>query len=379
MTWPYDHAHTHRRRLPWTLGRLVCGLGLAASPAPAAGQHWQLDANATRIAVDTAAAVGSASLAPTIEWRNRRLYGLVSGSVTGFDGSTWATHGRSELAVFVEPFGMLHPLRFEAVGAGQGTYHSTAFRTATGRGEIRLHLAGRGLGAWIGGAAATGWTSADRVFVSGLGGSAGVWTRGGGVQAVALFTPLRLEGTWFPEASGRVAALAGPVDLMAFGGWRAGADDVESALWGGIVATAWITDRVAVVAGGGAYPGDLLQGLPGGRYVSAGIRIARGRPEAPLREPLGRPVYVEHEGRRALRFEVPGARQVAFVGEWSGWEPIPLERAPEGGTIWMLYIELPTGVHRFNLVVDGERWIVPAGVMTVADGFGGEVGLLIVP
>jgi len=379
MTWPPNHAHTHRRRLSWTLAGLVCSLGLPAAAAPAHGQRWQVDASATSVVADTAAAVGAASLAPAFEWRGRRLYGLLSGAVTGFEGSTWAAQVRADGSVFAEPFGVLYPARVEIVGTGQGTYHSSAFRTTTARGEARLHVAGRRLGAWVGGAAATGWTSADGAFVSGYGGTAGLWIRAGGVQAAAVFTPLRLEGTWFPEASGRLGFAAGPLDVIGFTGWRKGSGDIATETWGGISATAWLGNRVGLVAGVGTYPGDLLQGLPGGRFVSVGVRLASRRPAEPILEPLVRPVYFEQEGRPALRFRIPNARSVALVGEWTLWEPIPLVRAPGDADTWVLFVDLPAGVHRFNLVVDGERWIVPEGVMAVADGFGGQVGLLIVP
>ena len=40
---------------------------------------------------------------------------------------------------------------------------------------------------------------------------------------------------------------------------------------------------------------------------------------------------------------------------------------------------LAPGTYRFTLVVDGTRWLVPAGVVTVPDEMGGEQGLLVVP
>jgi hypothetical protein len=41
-------------------------------------------------------------------------------------------------------------------------------------------------------------------------------------------------------------------------------------------------------------------------------------------------------------------------------------------------VALPPGVYRFNLIVDGERWIVPEGVTAVDDGYGGKTCLLVV-
>ncbi len=65
------------------------------------------------------------------------------------------------------------------------------------------------------------------------------------------------------------------------------------------------------------------------------------------------------------------------MGTWTGWQPVPLERAADGR--WVIRVTLGPGTYRFNLVIDGERWIVPDGVAAVDDGFGGKTGLLVVP
>jgi hypothetical protein len=316
---------------------------------------------------------------PGLEWQGRRSYGLVSAALTGFEGSAWVVQGRGEVSLVAEPFGLLSPLRAELVAGAYGTYHSSEFRTALSRADARLQVAGSRLGAWVSGTGATGWASSDGEFVTAVGGTAGSWTRARGLQAVALVSALRIEGTWFPEVGGRLLINADRVDLTMAGGWRAGEGDVEADAWGGLNATLWLGRHVAVTAAGGWYPADLLQGLPRGQYVSAGIRLASRRAETPSLEPLARPMYVERGGVRTLRFTVRNAQRVAFVSEWNHWEAIPLEPVPAEPGVWILAMDLPPGVHRFNLVVDGDRWIVPEGVMTVSDGFGGEVGLLIVP
>ncbi len=86
--------------------------------------------------------------------------------------------------------------------------------------------------------------------------------------------------------------------------------------------------------------------------------------------------YDREREEGALLFRLPGAQRVEVVGDWTDWQPVPMRRLQDGR--WTLDVTLPAGVHRFNLIVDGERWIVPAEVPSIDDGFGGETGLLIV-
>jgi hypothetical protein len=49
-----------------------------------------------------------------------------------------------------------------------------------------------------------------------------------------------------------------------------------------------------------------------------------------------------------------------------------------GGDTWEGALGLAPGTYRFNVVVDGASWTVPAGIATVPDGLGGIVGLLVI-
>jgi len=42
-------------------------------------------------------------------------------------------------------------------------------------------------------------------------------------------------------------------------------------------------------------------------------------------------------------------------------------------------LEIPSGMHRIKVRLDGAAWIVPAGATLVEDDFGGKVGLFAVP
>ena len=47
-----------------------------------------------------------------------------------------------------------------------------------------------------------------------------------------------------------------------------------------------------------------------------------------------------------------------------------------GDDIWEAILRLAPGVYYFNLVVDGNEWVVPGGVATVPDGMGGLLAVL---
>jgi hypothetical protein len=194
-----------------------------------------------------------------------------------------------------------------------------------------------------------------------------------------VWAPFRLEGHWFPEVQGSASTALGPVHVMGYAGWRGApaGSGLTSSTWGGGTLALWFTRRTAVVVSAGSYPSDLIQALPRGRYVTAAIRLSAGRPSL-WTGPTGvRAIYTRGRGESEVRFAVPDAGRVELVADWTHWQPVPLDRAPDRR--WVLRVSLAPGVYRFNLIVDGERWIVPEGVAAVDDGYGGTTGLLVVP
>lgn len=358
---------------------LALAVGVLAPVGQASAQRWQVDLAGNSVGYDTTGGIGSLSVAPLIEWNRRIAYATLSGALAGFEAGEWTSHGHGDLSLLFTPARSLNLLRSEVVGSADGSVHSSGYRTAATRGELRLHLAGRSVGLWVGGTAATGWTSMSTGVATAVGPTAGAWGRRGPWNATAVWTPFRLQGAWYQQVEGRVSTSAGPVELMGFVGWR-GAPSVSglpTAGWGGGTMTVWFTSRAAFVFGGGSYGSDLLQALPKGRYLSAGIRFSGGRPFAWAGTSGAHALYAHGRGEAELRFAVPGASRVDLVADWTGWQPVPMERAPDGR--WLLHVTLAPGVHRFNLVVDGERWIVPQGIASVDDGFGGKTSLLVVP
>lgn len=358
---------------------LLVTAGLSVCTARARAQRWQLDLAGNSVGYDTAGRITSASVAPLIEWNQRSVYATLSGALAAFEASQWTSQGHGDVSLLFVPARSLRPVRGEVVGSADGSVHSSGYRTAGTRGEVRLHVAGSSTGLWIGASAGTGWTSSSTGIATALGPTAGAWGRRGRWTATAVWTPFRLAGAWYQQMEGRVTATLGPVDATAYAGWRGapGSSGLPDGGWGGGTLTFWIGRQAAVLLSGGSYASDLLQALPRGRYLSAGLRLSRGRPSVWAGTTAPRPLYTRAPGEAELRFTVSGAARVDLVGDWTRWQPVPLERTPDGR--WAVRVSLASGVHRFNLIVDGSRWIVPEGVTAVDDGFGGRTGLLVVP
>ncbi|HUG38289.1 MAG TPA: glycogen-binding domain-containing protein [Candidatus Limnocylindrales bacterium] len=364
------------------LRRPVVAAALAfviASPVGAQAPRWEVDLSGSRIEYDTAAALNAPSLSTLAEWQRPSLFGRMSASVTGFEGAGWSMQGRGDLAGWLAPFGATSPVRFELAGTLGGSRHSRGFDSYVARGDARLHLRGRRVGVWGGASLSSSRNSFDTAAVTGVVPAAGLWAQGGPVRATLSYMHTRMLDETYPEANVALALTRGPLDLTVYGGHRISPFDGEGLdeTWGGAAAAIWLLPHAALLVSGGKYGSDLFQGLPGGQFVSIGIRLTprRSRP-VPISAPA--PIVYTAEAARtgSIGFQVEGATRVEIAGDWNGWQPTPLSR--DGSGRWIVPADLEPGVYRFNLRVDGERWIVPDGVAQIDDGFGDRVGLLII-
>lgn len=83
------------------------------------------------------------------------------------------------------------------------------------------------------------------------------------------------------------------------------------------------------------------------------------------------------DGKVRFRHHAPGAAKVAVVGGWNAWNQghSPMT-GPDPSGIWETTIEVPIGVWRYAIVVDGD-WVKPLDSARYEDdGFGGTVGIL---
>ena len=67
----------------------------------------------------------------------------------------------------------------------------------------------------------------------------------------------------------------------------------------------------------------------------------------------------------------PASGSVAVAGDFNGWKPVPLKKGKNGN--WSGKIKLPSGIHQYKLVFDGQYWQTDnANPERISDGHGGE-------
>ena len=370
-------------------------LSAASAAAPLRAQVTAaLEAGGSRLSYDGSADVSAVSLAPSLEWLSPSSRVTAEGGFAQLTGGGWSLQGAAALSAFTPPLGAV---RGEMVLEAAGSTRDAGSGAGDVRGHARLHWLGAREGVWVGAALGRGWNGT--VWAADRRADAGAWLRRGEATASVTATP-----TWLGDSLRFVdAELAGTVshgvlDVAATGGFRqwsrpAGASGTA---WAGVNATCWLTAHLALVAAGGSYPADYAQGLPGGRYLSLGIRIASRRPSQPAMSDheAGVPVRTPglHSGPRApapagpafeirplgerqrIRMRVPGAARVELMGDFTGWRAVPLTRLGDGR--WELILPLGPGLYRMNVRVDGGPWAAPSGMPVVTDDFGGTVGIL---
>ena len=333
----------------------------------------------------------AATLTPRVAVDWGRGVGEVSGTLSQFASGGWSTQGAVSGSLFA-PFagGFLG----ELAGFGGGSAHQDATRTGEVLVNGRLHLmrprgelfAGLGGGrTWFGG-------GSSRVFLGEVGGS----TTLRDVTTALVLSPVAVDSLRYTDGQLTLSWTRAKLDLGAVLGIRVG--DQLTALggtarsWGSLNAVRWLGARFALVAAGGTYPIDPTQGFPGGRFVSFSIRMAtrRGREaqstnvqESQLEtRPDSGLVATDFETRPAgvgsvtLKVEAPQARLVEITGDFTGWTPVPLQLESTGW--WTVTLPIGPGKYQMNLRLNGGAWLVPPGLLSMLDEFGGRVGLLVV-
>ena len=369
-----------------------------------------VDVGAASVAYDEFARSAVLSVTPMVRVERARTMFVARGAYSRFESGNESVQAAVAASVVT-------PAVWHLRGELFGTASTTRYRDEPAASNVgalgRLHWADRDVGFWLG-AGVGGVAQRNRFPSALLQGDVGVWRRLGRTVYSVTATPTRLGA-----ASAEDFPLRGDGDRLAFVDyaasmrWQHPAAEVvatagyRSALstarlagaprWLEVWTTLWFTRRLALVGGVGAFPTDVQQGLPGGRYASAALRIATGRP--PVNDPLVRAeLTVPYEinrlrrgradasrftvgtnaltGLRVLTVQVSGAGEVELMGDFTDWLPVRL--SPAGRDVWRVELPIAPGVHRVNLRVDRGPWTAPPGLTAVDDEFGGRAGLLVV-
>lgn len=298
----------------------------------------------------------------------------VGGSLSLLERGVWASQGRADVwaALWNRPTGIRPALsatigastRSDGVAAGSASALVEAFRD----------------GGAIGAGVVTG-------MIEGVPGVAALRLRARGwwqysdlpAQLSLSVEGTQLLGAWYTDV---VGGLSVDRDRIVGSLWVSGRLSTGYPSTGAASASLqyFLTPTIAVEAAGGNYLRDPFQGLPRAGFIAGGVRFFSSRralpaSPAPPPPPILKPLVAEHRGDTlVVRFRMPAARSVAIAGNWNAWTPVPLRGL--GDDIWEAALRLAPGVYYFNLVVDGNEWVVPGGVASIPDGMGGLLAVL---
>jgi hypothetical protein len=372
---------------------VLTALLIFASPVNAQSIETSLDVGAVALRYADTLNAGAATITPRAVADWGRGVAEATGTYSQFRSGGWSTQGALSGSLFAPTsLGFLA----EVAGFAGGSAHHDGTRTGQVLASGRLHfMRTRGelfLGAgggrtWVGGGSRS-------VFL----GEAGMSTMIRQLGATLTASPAIVDDSIkYLDGQLSLSWSRDRVDLGTLVGTRLG-DQLTSLggtakTWGNLTAVASLTPRFALVVSGGTYPIDPTQGFPGGRFVSASIRLTtrRGRVTSPVQtEPAqaetGAPEGVpsvtsfaaerSHAGWLTLRVKAPRAKLVEVSGDFTNWTPVRLERASDG--LWSATFPINPGKYQMNLRLDGGKWLVPPGLLSMLDEFGGSVGLLVI-
>lgn len=368
---------------------LVLCLALGAPPAAGQRASGSLTFGASRVRFAESDALSAVSMSPAFQFTSPRTLLTGTAVVSRLDGASWSSQGALGAALFtnISPRGFLG----EIAASGGGSSHSDGASTSQWLVSARGHLLAPSTGVWTGISAGS---QSDGVAQRGLlQGELGAALRREGFVLVAMVQPTRADSLEYVDLRGGAEFWRGAFELSASAGARAGAvlpPPVRDARqWGSASLRWWFAPRWALEAGGGTYPVDLTQGFPSGRFASIGLRLGGRRHVEPLLSSIdprdrraAREAGVDRfevatvGGRQRLRVRAPQASRVELSGDFTAWAPVALRRASRGW--WEVDVALSAGAHEVTVRVDGGRWLVPPGLATVTDEFGGRVGRLLV-
>jgi hypothetical protein len=317
-----------------------------------------------------------------------------AGTYSQFTSGGWSTQGTFSASRFIPTD---HGFFGEVGAFAGGSTHHDGTRTGEAIANGRLHFP-RGTGeVFLGLGGGRTWDGT--AWRSVLLGEAGASVSSGLSSAALTISPTMVnDSIKYADTQASLSRKAAAVELGLLLGFRLG--DQLTALsanvrsWASVSAVFWIRPRIAVALGGGNYPVDPTQGFPGGRFLSLSLRLAPGRrpsaaPNDQIAPESASPVpgtaasevtgFIANRGvgdMVTLRVNAPGARLVEISSDFTTWAPIQLASTGDGW--WSSTFPLRRGKYQMNLRVNGGQWIVPPGLLSMVDEFGGAVGLLVI-
>ncbi len=182
----------------------------------------------------------------------------------------------------------------------------------------------------------------------------------------------------YTDAEATATQRLGPISLAFTTGSRFGGGNSQQ--WAFAMLTLPVRDRLGVSFASGWRPEQPERAQPRGAFAQVSLRFdVRTTIEStptlavPAEEELTLTSAALQLGYR-LRVNARTARTIELKGDLTDWEVREFHRATDGA--WELEVGAKPGVYMINIRIDGQRWIVPTGLVAVSDSFGGMAGFL---
>jgi len=369
---------------------LLCWL--AAFTLPVVAQTaGSVDVGGSVVEYDGFLASGAAVLAPSFRYDSRVLSLGGQGSWTLFESGSSIFQGSLAAAWVAASKG---PMRLELSGSAGASAYRNEQSAGHLLGGARVHFRGETSGAWIGAAAGRSYGAAGVPLE--LAGTA--WSVKSRLTFLGTVTATLHDQIRYLDFLGTIRWVVPRLEVEARIGarpWGRSFADAEESLtgaYGELDLLAPLNRWLSLTLSGGKYRADPVRRTLGAEYISAGVRLGtprrsarRGTLEAEAsggrlvpRETGAPRLEVRGGGeRKTLRIRAPAAKSVELMGDITDWAPVQLHLVEPG--LWETELELPPGVHRVNIRLDGGPWVTPGGTRVERTEFGGSVGILVVP
>lgn len=323
-------------------------------------------------------------------------HGLTSaaarGSLVRFQSGHMDLHGSIVATTFTPAIGRLRG-ELTADGGASRYLSLPAFSHLFGR--AHLHWLSQRYGYWAG--ASLGRTSMGMGPRGAATVDVGFWGRWSAATIRATALHGWVGDTTYTDVESTAQAGRGAIELRGLVGARVWSRAAGRGMYGEASATINLDRHLGLVIGAGRYPADPTRGTIAGRYLALGIHLSTSSsgpvttgyadpmalvlPGATLpgEVPDGPTLEVGESTRegRAIEVHAPGAEAVQIMGDFTDWQAIALTRT--AGDLWRIVLPLAPGSHFVEVRINSGLWRAPALMTRVADDFGGEMGLLVVP
>jgi hypothetical protein len=380
--------------------RFMFGCLLAAAPA-AGAQARSRDLGFATVRYENGLTLSALTLYEAVTGGLRNAPVTADGLVSLFSDGRWSMQGsveatrRSEAVPLAPRFGGLFSgMRSEASLGAASTAQTGFMPTLAVLGRGRLVFEHEARGGTLGAAVAR--TFDGRNWQTTLLGEVHAWVQRGDASVGITLQPMQLAvGDQLGDAETEAQWTRGNTTLATTLGIRIGEARRGTVGWASFSLTRPVRQDIWATFSAGSYPADLLQSLPGGRFLSFAIRLPNGRlpplhlpppPPPPVRRPPELPTTarlslvvgfaLDSADLREIRVWAPGARKVELLADFVDWIPVPLIRQPDG--VWRGYYRVAPGLHSLNVLIDGRVVDTPDNLAGRDDGFGGRVALVVV-